>query len=411
MGEFMNNFQISIRILLLAMIVALIIPTGSCAETGGDGKSITHNSSVKTKVVENSPQLEFFYDDDCESCIRVKPYIDSLKSAYPEMEFRYHNICSEVAEGKENLELFEKYKTEQSLNEVYVPVVFMGDVSLHGEKNITSYLQDKIQKYLGISSTSERVPIPTPTPVPANLTIDSEAVEFFFDEHNQPCLNILPYMNSLKSTYPEIRFNYHNVCGKSPENSPNVTLLDSFIRDNGITNPNIPLVTYKETIIIGDVNISRDLESLIDKKGGLSSPRITAPVSTPEKSIISIDSDEVDFFFDEHCEPCQKVMPHMNTMQSRYPGILFNYHNICGKNPENLQNRSTFEEMKTQKGLLNASVPLVSIGNTTIEGDNILTDLEPVLQTIQSSKSKENGSSLLEEIMTTVKSFFPQKVV
>ena len=407
----MNISQMATYMQFLVIIVAIIIPIGSFAETIGQKNSSLLYTTNDTKIVDNPSQISFFYDDDCESCLKVKPYIDSLKSAYPEILFTYHNICNDVADGKQNQELFDKYKKDLSLSEGYVPMVFYGDTVIQGDKNITRDLQSTIQKNLGLVLTSPRVSLPTPTPVTSNLSIDSNAVEFFFDEHSKPCLNVLPYIDSLKSAYPEIKFNYHNVCGKNPENRQNISLLDYFISENGISDPNIPLVSFGGNIIMGDVNISRDLESAVQMKLGLDkkSPRVPIPVSSPEPSSLPVVSDTVEFFFDEHCETCQNVLPYIDSLKSAYPEIMFNYHNICGKNPENLQNISLFDNLKSQRGLPNATVPVVSIGSAVILGDtNILKELEPALKASASTKNSKNDTSFLDQIKNFISSFFSQ---
>lgn len=406
----MNFFQMVTHILFLVTIVAMVIPIGSFAETVVQEHNSLLNVTIDTKPVENPSQIDFFYDDDCESCMRVKPYIDSLKTSYPEIVFTYHNICSEVSDGKKNLEIFDEYKKERSIESGYVPMVFYGDTVIQGDKNISRDLQSSIQTNLGLGLNSPRVSLPTPTPEVSYLSIDSDAVEFFFDEHSEPCMTVLPYIDSLKTAYPEIVFTYHNVCGKTPENKPNTTLLDSFIRERGLTDPNIPLVTFGDTVIQGDVNISRDLQSLVQTKLGLDKtpPRVPVPVSSPETSSLPIDSGAVEFYFDEHCEPCMTALPYIDSLRSAYPGIVFNYHNICGKNPENIQNRSLFNNLQRQSGLSNVSVPVVSIGNTIILGDNIQTELEPILQASTATMKSSTTPSALDQIIHMITSLFSQ---
>lgn len=266
----MNNWKIILYSLLLILTIGLIVPIQTLGDNQVNGISngdsiIDLNEKATQKKLGDPLQMDFFYDDDCESCQKVLPYIDTLKTAYPEIQFNYHNICNEVPEGKQNQNLLTKFKNERGLSKAYVPVVFSASSSVQGDKNITVELEPMILANLGKIGDERRVPLPIATSSPPMQSGTQKGIDFFYDDDCESCQKVLPVIDKLKATYSGIQFNYHNICNEVPEGKQNQNLLTEFKLKRRLSQAQIPIVFIGDTTIQGEKKLLNDLEPAVKK--------------------------------------------------------------------------------------------------------------------------------------------------
>ncbi len=84
---------------------------------------ITPNSHKKNKT-----QVLFFWGVGCPHCAQEKPFLESLKVKYPEIEI----VSLEVFHNKENASLFERVALAYGVKASGVPATFIGDKALIG---------------------------------------------------------------------------------------------------------------------------------------------------------------------------------------------------------------------------------------------------------------------------------------
>lgn len=83
--------------------------------------NMTDSATVKTQVV-------FFWAEGCPHCAKQKPFLQSLKGRFPEMEIRSY----EVSKSRQNIELFQKIANAYGIKATGVPVTFIGDRAFVG---------------------------------------------------------------------------------------------------------------------------------------------------------------------------------------------------------------------------------------------------------------------------------------
>jgi thiol-disulfide isomerase/thioredoxin len=107
---------------------------------------ISHQQAEKTTVpvtvgsVQSNVTVYFFYGEECPHCHAVMPFVESLKSKYPNVGFQiletWHNATNEA--------LFVSLNTKLGVKSSGVPEVVVGNVVLVGDKDIPAKLEDAV---------------------------------------------------------------------------------------------------------------------------------------------------------------------------------------------------------------------------------------------------------------------------
>ncbi len=99
----------------------------------------------------------------------------------------------------------------------------------------------------------------TPTPVVANSVSKKVTVYFFYGEECPHCHNVMPFIQNLSATYPEVDLRmletWHNETNRAFSDSLNANL--------GVQDSGVPEVIIGNTALIGDKDIPARLETLI----------------------------------------------------------------------------------------------------------------------------------------------------
>jgi len=125
-----KNKNASLWIPVAIICAFLLLMAGVCA---AEPENSTANSSDKAAV-------HFFYSPLCSSCHKVMPYIEEYEKAHPDVRIHYHNI----ADNQDDILLFETFRKMHPEEELFVPVIFIGDEALIGEDAIFTNFEQKM---------------------------------------------------------------------------------------------------------------------------------------------------------------------------------------------------------------------------------------------------------------------------
>jgi cytochrome c biogenesis protein CcdA/glutaredoxin-related protein len=121
------------------------------------------------EIIKASPQnitVYYFVTEECPHCIRVDEYINRIKINYPQVFFKRFSLSGNDTNIELFIGLFEEFNVAEELREP--PIVFVGNVYLAGEENITQSLEKVILKYSNGSEYRDKA---------------GEFIERFMEEH------------------------------------------------------------------------------------------------------------------------------------------------------------------------------------------------------------------------------------
>jgi cytochrome c biogenesis protein CcdA/arsenate reductase-like glutaredoxin family protein len=140
------------------------------------------SSSPVSSVTSQGPgTIHFFYNPTCESCEKVLPIIEQYAVSHPEIRIEFDDLSN-----KTNIERFSLFRDRYPGELFYVPVVFMGDMFLEGEENITNNFNSTVESYRTNFSSGE-LPV---EPVPTERTTSINPIVFLvaaISEGLNPC--------------------------------------------------------------------------------------------------------------------------------------------------------------------------------------------------------------------------------
>lgn len=125
------SYQRYSRILVLLLTIALL--TGLVSGSGTEeGSSVDFEPGA----------VHFFHSPICASCYMVMPFIESYREQNPDIPVYYHDISG----SQEDILLFEHFRKMHQNEQIFVPVVFIGDQLLVGEDLIFADLDATVRK-------------------------------------------------------------------------------------------------------------------------------------------------------------------------------------------------------------------------------------------------------------------------
>jgi len=92
----------------------------------------------------------------------------------------------------------------------------------------------------------------------------------------------------------------------------------------------------------------------------------TPPPSTVQTSV----SVTAFYFFGDGCSHCEKVKPLITDLQTSYPELCLTQFEIYN----NAESRQRLSEMSREYGVTNPGIPIIFIGNSTLQGDAEIND-------------------------------------
>ncbi|MGB9176417.1 MAG: thioredoxin family protein [Methanoregula sp.] len=126
--------KIRIRALLLAVVVL------GCAAIVGMYLWNSSQSSPVQGTGSNTVTVYYFYGKECPHCENVRPFIESMRQKYPDVNFQILEIWHDQTNNA--LATLMNHNLNQS--QTMVPEVIVGDVVLFGDKEIPAKLESVI---------------------------------------------------------------------------------------------------------------------------------------------------------------------------------------------------------------------------------------------------------------------------
>lgn len=127
----------------LLLVCMVIIQPGSASVFLKDGTNVPTDKILETITNNTGTQLgsplpmQFFYDHDCHSCQSALEYIRSFEKKNPDINITHYNL----GYPKENVGLFNQYKSRFNTTKILYPAVFKGDIVLSGSSDIIYYTE------------------------------------------------------------------------------------------------------------------------------------------------------------------------------------------------------------------------------------------------------------------------------
>jgi cytochrome c biogenesis protein CcdA len=159
MTEFDRNsrFPVYHYIILILAFILLIFPVS--AESPDLPSSLVPNLSHSRDVPLSSLLVRdgklviyFFYNTNCGECLKTLPYVEEFAARHPDVVVTF----VDVRESDENLALFQAFKEYYSTGSIPVPSIFVGNITLSGNAEITE----------GLEAAANQTVVALPTPRP-----------------------------------------------------------------------------------------------------------------------------------------------------------------------------------------------------------------------------------------------------
>lgn len=170
-------FPHGIALLLLVLLIAPVAAQDPCpALTSCADESVTTGTGGTIEPI----CVYFFYGLGCPHCERTKPVIETLVKKYPQVQVKAYEIYFNTT----NQAMFREFNKRYGVTEGLIPLVFIGDRALVGEKAVRTGLEERIIWYTtnpaicpavysvsgGLLEDGSPPQLGNQTPQPSNLT-------------------------------------------------------------------------------------------------------------------------------------------------------------------------------------------------------------------------------------------------
>jgi cytochrome c biogenesis protein CcdA len=149
--------RLDLFVLLLLFSLLLISPI-LAQDTSGVGAPLVISAGNSgefspRKFEDGKPILYFFFNKNCEECLKTHPFIEEFDETHPDVVIYYIDI----RERDENLALFQSFKEYYGTGFIPVPTVFVGNTTLAGYDAIFEGLADAVNVTLA-NSPGDKLP-------------------------------------------------------------------------------------------------------------------------------------------------------------------------------------------------------------------------------------------------------------
>ena len=125
--------------LVLSLAAFLLVINGSCSLKAASDSAPESSQSVEKAV------FYFLHSDGCPHCVKAKPFVESLRDKYPQVEFR----LLEVSGSEENRYIYYAKIKELGITSTGVPLFVIGkNYKLGFDESKKSEIEDMIKKAL-----------------------------------------------------------------------------------------------------------------------------------------------------------------------------------------------------------------------------------------------------------------------
>jgi cytochrome c biogenesis protein CcdA/thiol-disulfide isomerase/thioredoxin len=197
----------------------------------------------------------YFYGAECPHCQNVRPYIESLRQKYPDVNFRILEIWHDETNNALSRLMNHNLNQQQSL----VPEVIVGDVVLLGENEITTKLEGAIldQKKNLTDPSEPAVSLSSAFPPGTNISLTAT---FFYGNGCSHCENVKPLVADLRAKYPELNLEMLEV----NDNKTNLEKFTAMRLQYGLGNMGVlPTIFIGEDALVGETEVKDHFEEKI----------------------------------------------------------------------------------------------------------------------------------------------------
>jgi thiol-disulfide isomerase/thioredoxin len=162
-----------------------------CLSTSGGDLASSQSSS--------SLQIYFFYAEDCQPCqVILQSYLPSLKTMFPTLEVKTFDMSN-----PSYYEALSKLEKKFGRTENELPIVFIGDQMLSGEKEVMERLNPLLlegQSKGGLSPPAVEIS-PVAKPSPKSFTVD---LTYFYQKGCPKCDRASVLLKYMAKKYPQL---------------------------------------------------------------------------------------------------------------------------------------------------------------------------------------------------------------
>lgn len=241
--------KIRIAVLLLAVVVL------GCAAIFGIYLLNMSPSSTAKGTGSHTVTVYYFYGAECPHCQNVRPYVDSLRQKYPDVNFQ----ILEIWHDETNNARFRLLNHNLNQPSTGVPEVIVGGVVLYGENEIRAGLEPAILQQKGnLTRSSQLAAVPVSgSSAGTNATITAT---YFYGDGCIHCEKIKPFIADLETRYPELRIEKLE-CN---HNTTNYQRFQAMNRQYGIINSSgFPTVFIGRNASSGETEVRDHFEEYI----------------------------------------------------------------------------------------------------------------------------------------------------
>lgn len=142
------TYGIKILVLLAILGSGMVVSMASATIFTKDGVELNESQLYEltngTPVSGDEKSVLFFFDPDCESCIKVEEFIEPYLVEHPDTKM----VKVNVANGKDEMDRFESQKKDFNREKVFVPVMYFGSVALEGSTDIVNNFESVYAWYI-----------------------------------------------------------------------------------------------------------------------------------------------------------------------------------------------------------------------------------------------------------------------
>jgi cytochrome c biogenesis protein CcdA/glutaredoxin len=297
----------------------------------------------------------FFYGKECPHCHNVMPYVESLQTKYPDVDFR----ILEVWHDDTNNALLSLLNHRLGREDGGVPEAVVGNISLLGEEEIKTGLEPAILRQRGnLTGSSELGASPVITSsAGSDATITAL---FYYGNGCSHCEKVEPRVDAVQARYPELHVEKLEV----NDNKTNRQQLTEMVKSyKGSPSWSLPVVFIGGNVLMGETEVEEHFEEkVLAEKQKL--PNAGQSPVTPASAGNRISVDAV-YFYGESCSHCENVKPAILNISSRYPELNLTWLEI----DHSADNRQLLIDLSSRYGIPNPGTPTIFIGDHVLVGE------------------------------------------
>jgi cytochrome c biogenesis protein CcdA/thiol-disulfide isomerase/thioredoxin len=241
------------KIRTAAILVAVVLL--GCAAILGIYLLTMSQPSPAQGTGSHNVTVYYFYGEECPHCHEVKPYIESLRQKYPDVNFR----ILEIWHDETNNALYTLLNHKLSQEELYVPEVIIGNVSFVGSDEIKAGLETAILEQKGNQTGSSQLGAFPASGISAGPYTNLTAT-YFYGNGCSHCENVKPLIAHLSAKYPELNLEMLEINNNQTNREKYLAMRLQY----GLgTTGSLPTIFIGEDALVGETEVKDQFEEKI----------------------------------------------------------------------------------------------------------------------------------------------------